>query len=718
YEDDRVDVYQEIYSYVEDFDLDGSFFWNLGYQGMWEDAWYPCEEVGGWWADTGWSDATAIGTDTNHVLQGERSLKLSYEPTNGHGHAAFCLITNEQWVVRLVGGQATGVNRVKYYWNVYNPGTPVNVAIALRVYDTWGDWHESQAQTVTTGWNRVRFDLSAGTWKSASTGWEHTGFVREVLEDVRQVVFLVYGDNGADELYLDDITIRRDDGFIIFAEDPVCDVIRDHADVMREKRGGYTIHLATAAGEDYFPQTTAEQSNYTAAASTWMVERYLHGESFTQSQAQIYGETTHDPAHNDEITPWSCAQWCYNHAPAGYYFSGRWRPTLLDALREVVYWVDYVPAGGRRVPTLVVCGTNWSYKTVRGFQASRKPYDGGYYPATNNVFALYGFWINDPTAEGLGHNLYATADEMTNIFLASTTNSQFWIVAEPPQDPSLLALAEAAIDGTVMEIVPSEPNPGVAALLGGGPTGMREMDEGEGSLLDSIPLALRSDPGFMAAFNAAPVVRYYTVNTNQPDQYSLAVGGVQGPATTRFVLKLAPDGSLRQAAWCDEPVAYEPVPFHTAEWAARQALGEGGATAVLEESEFLCPTGESAFHPHWDMIFDVAGTETFCRVGLGVDLSGDADEDGMTDGEELYSGSDPDSALSVFAIEGGSVSVIGDELTVRWPSVSGRTYTLYRCTDLMQGFSAIAQNLEATAPENSYVDHVSAPTVYYRVQAE
>ncbi|MBN1268622.1 MAG: hypothetical protein JXB04_03465, partial [Kiritimatiellae bacterium] len=86
-----------------------------------------------------------------------------------------------------------------------------------------------------------------------ATGWEHTGYVREVLEDVRQVVFLVYGDNGAGEVYLDNITIRRDDGFIIYADDPVCDVIRDHADYMRAKSNGSTPPPAcTISGTTYY----------------------------------------------------------------------------------------------------------------------------------------------------------------------------------------------------------------------------------------------------------------------------------------------------------------------------------------------------------------------------------------------------------------------------------------------------------------------------------
>ncbi len=722
YEADRVDVYREIYSYVEDFDLDGSFFWNLGYRGMWEDPWYLCEEVGGWWADTGWSDATGIGTDTNHVIQGERSLELAYDPAKGHGGAAFCLITNEQWVVRLVGGQATGVNRVKYFWNVYNPGTPVNVAIAIRVYDPWGAWYESAAQTVTTGWNRVRFDLSAGTWKSEETGWAYNGFIRLVLEDVRQVVFLVYGDNGAGKVYLDNVTIRRDDGFIIYEEDPVCSVIRDHADVMREKRQGYAIHLAYALGEDDFPQATAEQSNYTAAASMWMVSRYLNGASFTQTQAQIYSETTHDPAHNNEITPWSCAYWTYTHAPAGYYFSGRWRPSLEEALREVVYWVDYVPAGGRRTPTFLLCGTNWSYKVVRGFQASRKPYDGGYYPATNNVFALYGFWLNDPRVQGLGYNLYATAAEMTNIFLASTANSQFWIVAEPPQDGALVAAAADTINRTTMEIAPPPPNPDLAARLIGRPPPSKKLGSGGagGELLDSIPPALRNDAGFMAAFNAAPAVHYYAVNTNRPDAYFLAVGGVRGPASTRYVLKLATDGSLRQATWCDPATAYEPLPLQTAEWAARRSLGEAGASAVLEESALTCSAGASPFDPRWEMTFDVDGTPVFCLVGADVNLSGDADDDGMTDGEELYAGSDPDNGLSLFIVEGGRAVELGaDRISLRWTGAPGRTYSIYRSTRLSGGFVPVATRVSSAHPEeNVYVDTMASGTVFYRISAE
>mgnify|MGYP003604924732 CR=1 FL=1 len=102
----------------------------------------------------------------------------------------------------------------------------------------------------------------------------------------------------------------------------------------------YTVHLASTNGQELLPRATAEQSNYTGAASCWMIARYLNGESFGQSQTEIYNANTFDAAHNSEITPQSCASWMWQNIVPGYFFSARSRTNLLEALRESVYWMD------------------------------------------------------------------------------------------------------------------------------------------------------------------------------------------------------------------------------------------------------------------------------------------------------------------------------------------------------------------------------------------
>lgn len=60
---------------------------------------------------------------------------------------------------------------------------------------------------------------------------------------------------------------------------------------------------------------------------------------------------------------------------------------------------------------------------------------------------------------------------------------------------------------------------------------------------------------------------------------------------------------------------------------------------------------------------------------------------------------------------------------VSWPSVAGRTYTLWRATTLRQGmagFQKIASGIPATEPMNSYADLSAGDgaSCYYRVQLD
>jgi len=129
--------------------------------------------------------------------------------------------------------------------------------------------------------------------------------------------------------------------------------------------------------------------------------------------------------------------------------------------------------------------------------------------------------------------------------------------------------------------------------------------------------------------------------------------------------------------------------------------------------------GDSPFIPVWQLEFDSDGTPVYSEVRADVDLSGDADEDGQTDGDELYSGQDPSSALSVFSIEGGRLHGLGpDKLLISWPSTNDLTYTVYSTERIGQPFSIVASGIEATPPMNMYTDTVSSALIYYRVEVE
>jgi hypothetical protein len=360
----------------------------------------------------------------------------------------------------------------------------------------------------------------------------------------------------------------------------------------------YTLHLAYTNGLDQFPQAVAEQSNYTGVASCWMIASYLNGVTFTQDQDTIFADNTSDPAHNNEITPQSCASWMYQHTGPGYYFSARYRTNVAEALKETVYWMDYLPPGGKKTPVYILCGTNWNYRVVRGFQTDRPPYDHGYGVTTASTYTVYGLWLNDPKMNGLGYDVYATAEEMESIYTAGTADGKYWLVAEPPEEADELAASEANMDRSTMQLAVAESHSGMASWLDGlfgAPATRSGGDADMPALEEVLPTALQTDQGFMTLFNTAESTNVYSVNPDIPgQQYYLAAGGLRGPGSTVYVLKLGTNGAMDQVTWDAEPCMYPPVSQEAAEWAARQHLGgEASATPALLDggSNLLLNTG-------------------------------------------------------------------------------------------------------------------------------
>ena len=107
---------------------------------------------------------------------------------------------------------------------------------------------------------------------------------------------------------------------------------------------------------------------------------------------------------------------------------------------------------------------------------------------------------------------------------------------------------------------------------------------------------------------------------------------------------------------------------------------------------------------------------------LGVDPHGDADEDGMSNYAEWRAGTNPTNELSRFFINAQSrhQQPVDRGVAVQWDSVRYRSYTVWKSTNLLDGFSREAQNIFCTPPHNEFID--SAATnhgpFFYRVTVE
>jgi len=100
----------------------------------------------------------------------------------------------------------------------------------------------------------------------------------------------------------------------------------------------------------------------------------------------------------------------------------------------------------------------------------------------------------------------------------------------------------------------------------------------------------------------------------------------------------------------------------------------------------------------------------------------DIDGDGLNMYQELRAGTDPfdpTSSLKLRLDETNDVSSVNG-VVVRWGSVGGRFYGLYKSTDLMQGFSLVASNIVATPPVNTYQDNTATNSgpYFYKVSIQ
>jgi len=94
----------------------------------------------------------------------------------------------------------------------------------------------------------------------------------------------------------------------------------------------------------------------------------------------------------------------------------------------------------------------------------------------------------------------------------------------------------------------------------------------------------------------------------------------------------------------------------------------------------------------------------------------DRDADGASDAGEFRAGTNPRDPASRLTV----LPPVAGDATVRWQSVAGQTYALWRADSLDSAFRPVARNLTATPPTNVLLDPepITGPAVFYRVQLE
>jgi len=98
----------------------------------------------------------------------------------------------------------------------------------------------------------------------------------------------------------------------------------------------------------------------------------------------------------------------------------------------------------------------------------------------------------------------------------------------------------------------------------------------------------------------------------------------------------------------------------------------------------------------------------------------DSDGDGMSDAGEVRAGTDPANNTSVLGLEAATTDWNGGGIVVRWSSVGGKQYSLWRTTELTNGFRVLDAPISGTPPLNTYTDTTATAEgpYFYRVRVE
>ena len=144
------------------------------------------------------SSATGIMTSTLHATDGDQSLLLQFDHMAAMHNKAVFMVED--------GGGRDFSSHTSFNFDLWKSGQPTQVALAITTGANW-DWHESVIMPLTDGENRLVFDLTSSDWKSAASGWEHTGTIANRTDVKRIAVLLFPGADGAGMAYLDKVQL-------------------------------------------------------------------------------------------------------------------------------------------------------------------------------------------------------------------------------------------------------------------------------------------------------------------------------------------------------------------------------------------------------------------------------------------------------------------------------------------------------------------------------
>jgi hypothetical protein len=219
-----------------------------------------------------------------------------------------------------------------------------------------------------------------------------------------------------------------------------------------------------------------------------------------------------------------------NELDSDYNYLWQSSTTINDAFHTICYWIEYdVPgANPMNMPAAIPLDGNYAnWVLVNGFNASANPWQ-------SSTYTVYGFWLTDPSATGIGQNVYKTASELAADYTAMTTSDtwagKFVSICEPPQTQAEVTIAKPAIFKNKL----SSNKDIVAAAIKG--------------LQDNL---LSSDEEMQAAFANSSAQKPVLVKSDTGNYY--IVPFIKNNGCVVCVIVDAKDGTFEQASYSTQP---------------------------------------------------------------------------------------------------------------------------------------------------------------------
>lgn len=151
-----------------------------------------------------------------------------------------------------------------------------------------------------------------------------------------------------------------------------------------------------------------------------------------------------------------------------------------------------------------------------------------------------------------------------------------------------------------------------------------------------------------------------------------------------------------------------------------------GPFAYISEEETGIAIVDAAPNDHnvdglpddWEMLIVNADPDDDIRTLADVNPWDDFDHDGLTNAQEYRAGTSPISADSVLAFSSGRQQA-AEGFVIQWKSVPGKTYSIFKSTDLRSGFTLLTSGIAAGPGDlTTYTDTEASLSAFYMVAVE